>query len=237
MTIHHPCLETCIWEANVASGHPSIKNSHSYKHGVLFQSYLIKIDNWSWSIKNAFQHSKKEQETFSRWVALEMGIADSTKFTHLDQIYKGPRPAPNPFAHSMGHVLNLWFSCIGTYSHLANGPWKKSLNFIFPTKYGIPKVQKVSHWLSKYRYIFLSSHSIAFSVTAHSRATPVAFLVKFHPPQHPQPTGLRHGDDQGRVVECWRLHSATLTSLQDFSDLSHPKIWSREKMLWIFFWY
>ena len=24
-------------------------------------------------------------------------------------------------------------------THLANGPWKKSLNFIFPTKYGIPK--------------------------------------------------------------------------------------------------
>ena len=28
------------------------------------------------------------------------------------------------------------------YSHLANGPWKKSLNFIFPTKYGIPKSLK-----------------------------------------------------------------------------------------------
>ena len=27
-------------------------------------------------------------------------------------------------------------------SHLANGPWKKSLNFIFPTKYGIPKSLK-----------------------------------------------------------------------------------------------
>ena len=27
-------------------------------------------------------------------------------------------------------------------AHLANGPWKKSLNFIFPTKYGIPKSLK-----------------------------------------------------------------------------------------------
>ena len=27
-------------------------------------------------------------------------------------------------------------------THLANGPWKKSLNFIFPTKYGIPKSLK-----------------------------------------------------------------------------------------------
>ncbi len=39
---------------------------------------------------------------------------------------------------------------IYNFPHLANGPWKKSLNFIFPTKYGIPKVQKVSHWLSKF---------------------------------------------------------------------------------------
>ena len=29
-----------------------------------------------------------------------------------------------------------------TASHLANGPWKKSLNFIFPTNYGIPKSLK-----------------------------------------------------------------------------------------------
>ncbi len=29
-------------------------------------------------------------------------------------------------------------------------PEKKSLNFIFPTKYVIPKSLKFSHWLSKY---------------------------------------------------------------------------------------
>ena len=34
-------------------------------------------------------------------------------------------------------------------SHSANGPWKKSLNFIFPTKYVIPKSLKFSHWLSE----------------------------------------------------------------------------------------
>ena len=28
-------------------------------------------------------------------------------------------------------------------------PEKKSLNFIFPAKYGIPKSLKFSHWLSK----------------------------------------------------------------------------------------
>ena len=33
--------------------------------------------------------------------------------------------------------------------HLANGLWNKSLNFIFPTKYGIPKSLKpFSHWSS-----------------------------------------------------------------------------------------
>ena len=34
-------------------------------------------------------------------------------------------------------------------SHLANGPWNKSLNFIFPTTYVIPKSLKFSHWPSK----------------------------------------------------------------------------------------
>ncbi len=38
-----------------------------------------------------------------------------------------------------------------SFPHLANGPWKKSLNFIFPTTYGIPKSSKpVSHWLRKF---------------------------------------------------------------------------------------
>ncbi len=34
-------------------------------------------------------------------------------------------------------------------THSANGPWKKSLNFIFPTKYVILKSLKFSHWLSE----------------------------------------------------------------------------------------
>ena len=34
----------------------------------------------------------------------------------------------------------LWETTPGP--HLANGPWKKSLNFIFPTKYVIPKSLK-----------------------------------------------------------------------------------------------
>ena len=46
------------------------------------------------------------------------------------------------------HLLFIMFSCL-TKSHSANGPWKKSLNFIFPTKYVIPKSLKFSHWPSK----------------------------------------------------------------------------------------
>ena len=39
-----------------------------------------------------------------------------------------------------------------TYSNLTQpmDPEKKSLNFIFPTKYVIPKSLKFSHWPSKY---------------------------------------------------------------------------------------
>ena len=39
---------------------------------------------------------------------------------------------------------------IAISTHLANGPWEKSLNFIFPTKYVIPKSLKFSHWPSKW---------------------------------------------------------------------------------------
>ena len=39
--------------------------------------------------------------------------------------------------------FKLMFSWVSEHSktptHLANGPWKKKSNFIFPTKYGIPK--------------------------------------------------------------------------------------------------
>ena len=41
-----------------------------------------------------------------------------------------------------------WFQPIWT-THLANGPWNKSLNFTPPTKYVIPKSSKFSHWPSK----------------------------------------------------------------------------------------
>ena len=37
-----------------------------------------------------------------------------------------------------------------TWTYSAKGPWNKSLNFIFRTKYGIPKSLKVSHWLSQW---------------------------------------------------------------------------------------
>ena len=48
---------------------------------------------------------------------------------------------------------------IWQFSHLANGPWNKSLNFIFPTKYVIPKSLKFSHWPSKFLDSSLSLRS------------------------------------------------------------------------------
>ena len=38
------------------------------------------------------------------------------------------------------------------FPYSAKGPWNKSSNFIFPTKYVIPKNLKVSHWLSKFPF-------------------------------------------------------------------------------------
>ena len=46
-----------------------------------------------------------------------------------------------------------------TKPHLANGPWNESLNFIFPTKYVIPKSLKFSHWPSKKLYTPQNQHS------------------------------------------------------------------------------
>ena len=42
-----------------------------------------------------------------------------------------------------------WKSKTIKITHSANGPWKKKMNFIFPTKYVIPKSLKFSHWLSE----------------------------------------------------------------------------------------
>ena len=43
-------------------------------------------------------------------------------------------------------------------------PEKKSLNFIFPTKYAIPKSLKFSHWPSKYWIeLFFHKDDIDFS--------------------------------------------------------------------------
>ncbi len=42
------------------------------------------------------------------------------------------------------------FDNVSLFTYSAKGPWNKSLNSIFPTKYGIPKSLKVSHWLSEF---------------------------------------------------------------------------------------
>ena len=38
----------------------------------------------------------------------------------------------------------------GFFSYSAEGPWNKSLNFIFPTRYVMRKSLKVGHWLSEF---------------------------------------------------------------------------------------
>ena len=38
-----------------------------------------------------------------------------------------------------------------TFPYSAKGPWNKSINIIFPTKYVIPKSLKVSHWLCEFQ--------------------------------------------------------------------------------------
>ena len=51
--------------------------------------------------------------------------------------------------HALPDEIGKQIFLINTYS--AKGPWNKTLNFIFPTKYGIPKSFKVGHWLSQNR--------------------------------------------------------------------------------------
>ena len=46
----------------------------------------------------------------------------------------------------LGRNKNSWHP----FSHSANGPWDKSLNFNFPTKHVIPESLKFSHWLSEF---------------------------------------------------------------------------------------
>ncbi len=48
---------------------------------------------------------------------------------------------------TMAEINRLQWGVV-SFPYSAKGPWNKSLNFIFPTKYGIPKSLKVSHWLS-----------------------------------------------------------------------------------------
>ena len=52
----------------------------------------------------------------------------------------------NPTTLAMKRIFRAKMICL---THLANGAWNKSLNFIFPTKYVIPKSLKFSHWPSK----------------------------------------------------------------------------------------
>ena len=59
------------------------------------------------------------------------------------ELFEGPFP-PNHWIISVTRMITyLWTT------HSANGPWDKSLKFIFPTKHVIPETLKSSHWLSE----------------------------------------------------------------------------------------
>ena len=66
-------------------------------------------------------------------------------------------------------------------NHLLTQPMdheKKSLNFIFPTKYVIPKSLKFSHWLSEFKVPFFIAHLIS-SPTPSSLAIFIASVMLF----------------------------------------------------------
>ena len=53
-----------------------------------------------------------------------------------------------PPQKATGEMNSSKVKALLVYSHSANGPWDKSLNFFFPTKHVIPESLKFSHWLS-----------------------------------------------------------------------------------------
>ncbi len=74
-------------------------------------------------------------------------LLKTSKALFLDEVVFILLSLHPPEGHESYHFIS--FPCkihggkpIGKPSHLANGPWNKSLKFIFPTKYGIPKSLK-----------------------------------------------------------------------------------------------
>ena len=72
-------------------------------------------------------------------------------------------PTTQPGLNNGLATPNPWFFYNSLLSHF--GPWNNSLNcFLFPTKYGIPKSLKVSHWLSEIGFqMFVPSPKIVGS--------------------------------------------------------------------------
>ena len=89
--------------------------------------------------------------------------------------------------YSTNHEINVRSIKISTYSHLANSPWNKSLNCIFPTEYYvIPKSLKFSHWPSKYSPPHhISSLNYAMNlVRLLSPDSPILFWLQNNSPSH-----------------------------------------------------
>ena len=107
--------------------------------------------NWSKFINTwcnnmiLYYHIKIHLYTLYTWQFCWWPFWDGENVTFLNGCWWPP--ARGWKGHGLNHLVPESSKYVKT--HLANGPWNKSLNFIFPTKYVIPKSLKFSHWPSK----------------------------------------------------------------------------------------
>ena len=115
------------------------KQSKSYHNVVHHISAIILKQIMEWFMKSLLP-CNSANVTFLGWWKRDPFKRFSGFLQRLrDQKVMGSEESPG--SHDFSSDKNtLSFLCWN--AHLANGPWKKSLNSIFPTKYGIPKSLK-----------------------------------------------------------------------------------------------
>ncbi len=130
-------------------------------------------------IRKCETHTKKHKKTPDSPISIEytftflshlLGLANRHCHQSSDATFLGVSPnflgfnrSVSPFWVRLGYEKNVlvgrWVGggevTLPMKAHSANGPWNKSLNFIFPTKYVIPKSLKFSHWPSKKDVIYM----------------------------------------------------------------------------------
>ena len=108
-------------------------------------------------------------------VSLGTQVRSFPPWTNL--IKNPPRHTSKPLG--AGDVLPGCFQLVRIFfPHSANGPWDKSLNFMFPTKHVIPKSLKFSHWLSEFRM----SEQTFDLITSFKKEESIGILVNSHAP-------------------------------------------------------